>query len=318
LLDAARNGELSTSEGVATQARRMLKDAKARGAFGRFALQWLDIRDIENAPKDKTAFPTFSSEIATAMAQESIEFAAATVFDKDATLKTLMAGKTTNLNQTLSQFYGFGQVSGAAFKEVATPEFKAGILSHGAFLVSHSGEGATSPIKTGTFVRRRLMCHFVGAPPPTAPTTVDPPTGGQTVKDLFNQNAKSGCKGCHQLLNPIGFGFENLDAVGRTRTQFIGLPIDSSGEIVSQDQTTSRSFGAGTGVYDTLSTMPDVSNCFTLRMFQFAMGRTAGTQDKAILDALAQRFRAEQPRIDELMVSIVSSPAFLTRDTTSP
>jgi hypothetical protein len=313
LVAAALNGQLENVAGVEKQARRMLADPKAKSAFASFALEWLDELQAASQPRDPTAFPTFTPRIAENLVQETREFAA-TTFAKNPTLKGLLSSKTTHLNQTLSQFYGFGAVTTDAFEQVAVPEFKAGILSQGAFMLAHSGEAETSPIKTGSFVRRRLLCESIAPAPPTAPTKVDPPTGGQTVRDVFNQHTKAGCKNCHVMMNPIGFGFENLDPVGKTRTLFNGLPIDSSGEIVSGDRTSSRPFQAGTGLFEALSEMPEVSDCFTLRVFQYALGRAAGKQDQALLETVAKRFRGAEPRIDELMIAIVTSDAFLSRE----
>ncbi len=315
LLDAAAKGDLATPAGVASQAKRMVKDPKARAAFTRFAFQWLDIRDIESAPKDAKAYPTYSPAVVKSMIEETNQFVASTVFDKDSSLKTLLSAKTTHLDKTLSDFYGFGNVTQAAFKEVSLPEVKAGVLSQGAFMVAHSGEVENSPVLTGTFVRRRLLCNAIPPPPPTAPTKVDAPSMSQTIKDVYNQDQKTGCGGCHQLTNRIGFGLANLDAVGKTRTLYNNLPIDSSGEIVSITDGPSRPFSGNGGVYDALGTMPETSDCFVLRLYQFALGRAAGKQDKSTLDDLAKQFRSTSPRIDDVMVAIATSPAFLTRKT---
>jgi Protein of unknown function (DUF1592)/Protein of unknown function (DUF1588)/Protein of unknown function (DUF1585)/Protein of unknown function (DUF1595) len=315
LLDAAANGKLVTSVDIEKQAKRLAADPKSRAAFSRFALQWLDIRDIDLQTRDVKTFPGFSPAVVSSMIQETQKFAEATVFDGDSTLKTLLAGKTTYLDKTLSDFYGFGAVPGAAQVEVALPSLKAGILSQGSFMLAHAGDSQTSPIKRGAFVRRRLMCNVIQPAPPTAPTTVDPPVTGQSVRDVFNQDQKPACQSCHKLMNPIGFGFENIDAVGRTRTTYNNLTIDSAGEIWNLDFTKSRNFTAGTGLFETLSTMPEVSDCFTLRLYQYALGRVAGNQDKDILNGLATSFKNSNGRIVDLMVQIASSPAFVTRNT---
>jgi Protein of unknown function (DUF1592)/Protein of unknown function (DUF1588)/Protein of unknown function (DUF1585)/Protein of unknown function (DUF1595)/Protein of unknown function (DUF1587) len=315
LLDAAANGKLSTSAEIEGQAKRLLADPKARSAFARFALQWLDIRDIELQTRDVKTFPGFSQAVAASMLQETQKFAEATVFDGDSTLKTLLSGKTTYLDKTLSDFYGFGAAPGAALIEVPLPSLKAGILTQGSFMLAHAGESQTSPIKRGAFVRRRLMCNAILPAPPTAPTTVDPAAKGQSVRDVFNQDQKPGCLGCHRLMNPIGFGFENLDAVGRTRTSYNNVPIDSSGEIWSVDLAKSRPFTAGTGLFETLGTMPEVMDCFTVRMYQYALGRLAGKEDQATIDELASSFKKSNGRIVALMVQIATSPAFVNRNT---
>jgi Protein of unknown function (DUF1592)/Protein of unknown function (DUF1588)/Protein of unknown function (DUF1585)/Protein of unknown function (DUF1595) len=315
LLEAAAAGTLSTRDQVEKQARRLAADVKARSAFSRFTTQWLDIRNIELQTRDVKTFPGFSPAVVAAMVEETSRFAQSSIFDGDGSLKTLLTGKTTHLNKTLSDFYGFGNVAGDAFTSVPLPEFKAGILTQGSFMLAHSGEEQTSPVKRGSFVRRHLLCNTIEPAPANAPTKVDPVGGGQSIRDLYNQDRRPGCETCHKLMNPIGFGFENIDAVGRTRTVYNKLPIDSSGEIFSQDLDKVKSFGAGTGLYETLSTMPEVSACFTLRMYQFALGRSAGRQDKEILDPLAAKFRASDLKVIDLMVDIATSPAFLTRKT---
>jgi Protein of unknown function (DUF1592)/Protein of unknown function (DUF1588)/Protein of unknown function (DUF1585)/Protein of unknown function (DUF1587) len=315
LLAAAASGKLADTSEVEKQARRLAADPKARVAFAQFALQWLDIRKIELQTRDVQEFPGFSPEVAQAMLEETRTFAKSTVFDGDGSLKTLLAGKTTFLNKTLSDFYGFGSASSTTFVSTALPPLKQGILSHGSFMLAHAGDSQTSPIKRGAFVRTRLLCNTIAPAPDNAPTVVDPAGAGQSVQDVFNQDRQAACAGCHKLMNPIGFGFENIDAVGRTRTTYNGLTIDSSGEILSPDFTSSRPFGAGTGLFETLSTMRETSDCFTLRMYQFALGRAAGKQDQEALEQLAAKFRTTQGHIVNLMVDIATSPSFLSRST---
>ncbi len=314
LLQAAASGKLSELDEVERQSRRMIADPKARPAISRFVLQWLDIRDIELQPRDVKTFPGYSPQVVEAMLQETSKFAEAALLDGDSTLKQLLAGKTTHLNKTLADFYGFGQVKGDAFEKVPLPELKAGVLTQGSFNIAHAGEAQTSPIKRGSFVRRRLLCQVVAPAPADAPKTVAPASSGQTIQDLYRQDRMPGCQNCHQLMNPIGFGFENIDAVGRTRTTFNTLPIDSSGQIFDINLKNPKPFASGVGLFEALPTMREVSDCFTLRMYQFALGRPAGMQDKAVLDALATKFREPNSKVTDLMVNVATSPAFLERN----
>ncbi len=315
LLDAASSGRLAMSDGVEKEARRLAADPRARAALARFMLQWLDIRNIELQTRDVKTFPGFSPAVVNSMLQETARFAEATVFDGDSSMKTLLRGKTTFLDKTLADFYGFGQAASDALVEVPAPAFKAGILTQGSFMLAHAGDSLTSPIKRGAFVRRRLLCNPILPAPPNAPKKVDPPSGGQSVKDVFNQDRTPGCMGCHRLMNPIGFGFENIDAVGRTRQTYNGLPIDSSGEIWTPDFSQSLPFTGEVGLFETLSSMPEVLDCFTSRLYQFALGRIAGKQDKEFLDPLAATFRSPNARMIDLMVEIAKSPAFVNRNT---
>jgi hypothetical protein len=43
------------------------------------------------------------------------------------------------------------------------------------------------------------------------------------------QTKADACQACHRMINPLGFAFENYDAVGRFRNQEQGKPIDATG-----------------------------------------------------------------------------------------
>jgi Protein of unknown function (DUF1592)/Protein of unknown function (DUF1588)/Protein of unknown function (DUF1585) len=314
LLAAAASGSLRNEPAkVEAQARRMFKDPRARVAFAKFVDQWLSIGSLETKTKDAKLFPDYSPAIAAAMRKETQTFIATRVFEGDASLKALFNAKTTYLNGALSKFYGFGNVTGEAFVEVALPPERTGLLSHGSVMTAHSSGSATSPIVRGHFVRSSLMCNEIPSVPPGAATAFPDDGKPKPTKGRFNQDQISSCKGCHVLMNPIGFGLEGLDPVGRYRKQDGDFPVDSSGSLNSASNSTSiRPFEAN-GVFNSLAEAPELGLCFTLRMYQYAMGRKAGSQDKEVLVALAAQFKSNNFKIDELMIGIVKSKTFTAR-----
>ena len=98
---------------------------------------------------------------------------------------------------------------------------RAGILGQGTFLASTAGPTDTSPTARGIFVRERLLCQHVPPPPPGVITTLpdplvdQPPKGRRQLMDEHVENPT--CASCHRLMDPIGFGFEHFDAIGRWR-----------------------------------------------------------------------------------------------------
>ena len=56
------------------------------------------------------------------------------------------------------------------------------------------------------------------------------------------QTKPQACQTCHATINPLGFAFENFDAVGRYRTTEQGKPIDASGFYANAVPAGSRSW----------------------------------------------------------------------------
>ena len=54
-------------------------------------------------------------------------------------------------------------------------------------------------------------------------------TAGSLRVRMEKHRANPNCASCHQRMDPIGFGFENFDAIGQWRTRDGNFDIDSSG-----------------------------------------------------------------------------------------
>jgi hypothetical protein len=192
------------------------------------------------------------------------------------------------------------------------PQRRAGILSQGSFILAHSGEVDTNPIRRGSFVIRHLLCGVIPDPPPGIEEVKVMLTKDSTVEDQYPQHRLPGCKHCHVFMNPLGFGFEDVDAVGKLRTSDNGKPIDSKGYILNTTTDEKTEFGPGE-VYKAVAEAPDTASCFVLRAFQYALGRAAGKEDRPRLLDLAKRFRANEMNVVELFADIIASESFAVR-----
>src|SRR5690606_26603034 len=83
-------------------------------------------------------------------------------------LASIVAGDTTYVNRALAEHYGLETVPARddEWQRVTLPrELAAGLLSRGAVAAVHTGNGNTSIVRRGLFVRTRLLCDTIGSPP---------------------------------------------------------------------------------------------------------------------------------------------------------
>ena len=236
LFATAADGTLTQEATISAQVQRMLSDAKARSTIASFHRQWLDLTDLPSQPKDATAFPTFNAQVADAMMQETTLFADYVVRQGDGLLKTLLTSNASFPQGGLFGVYGMTQPAGY---QVGTPVMldptkRAGILTQAAFLTRWSHNNQTSPVHRGKLIRLNVMCGNVPPPPMNVNTTPPAPTPATSTRQRFAQHSSDPtCAGCHQLMDPIGLGLENFDAIGAYRTMDGLGPVDATGNIVA-------------------------------------------------------------------------------------
>lgn len=314
LFAAAEAGELGTADAVAEQARRMLNDEKAEAVVSKFHEEWLNADALVNAEKSPEKFPEFTDEVKLAMLEETRQFTANVVLSGDGALSTLLSAPFTYANEELAAVYD-ASVSGSAFaKTELDPTQRAGLLTQGAFLVTHSDYLRTSPVQRGRFVRERLLCQQVPQPPDDVSTDLPKLSPDATARELFAAHtADPSCATCHELMDPIGYGFEHYDAMGAWRTSEEGRPVDANGELVA----TAEDDGTFVGAVDLaqrLSTSDEVRHCYATQWFRFASGREETEEDACNLSLLRGGITHSRGDVRELLVQLTQTDGFLNRE----
>lgn len=313
LFKAAASGQLETREQVAAQARRMLKDPKARSAVHDFHGQWLELKHIEEVQKDPDMYPEFDPELRPLLRAEADAFLDHVIWDGAGDLDTMLLAPYTFLNQELAAFYGVPGPMTDAFERVdLAPGRASGFLTQGGLMAVQAKVNQSSPIHRGKFVRERLLCQFI--PPPPDNVDITPPEVDQSLptRERFQQHSDDPlCSGCHHLMDPIGFGFEHFDGIGKWRDEEAGQPIDASGEIIAAKVT-----GTFDGVPELAAMLvdsPEVEACMTRQWFRFAYGRGETNKDECILDELEDAFSKSGRNIQDLLVALTQTDAFMYR-----
>lgn len=313
LLDAAEAGELATGQQVATQARRMLADPRAREGVRHFHEQWLGLGGLDALEKDAASFPAYNAELRPEWKEETLSFLDDAVFGGRG-LRHVLTSPTTMVNGHLARFYGVDEPAGDGFQRVSLdPARYAGILSQPGVLAVHSKTNASSPVRRGKFVRERLLCQLMGSPPPDAPLGDASATSGMTTRERSDAHrADPACAGCHELMDPIGFGFEHFDGVGRWRDDEDGRSVDASGEL-SGTLDVDGTFDGVVELGRALADSHQVSNCVVRQWFTYGFGRPDVADDRGTIAELRAAFRGSDEDVRELIVAITRTNAFRFR-----
>lgn len=311
LFAAAERNELQTSAQVAAQARRVL-EGQGRPAVAELFHQWLNYEELETRDKDEQLFPQWSA-VKGPMDEELARFVGAVVFDRKGGFRDLFEANFTFANKALAPLYGARVDDG--WKEIATnPVERAGLLTLSGLMAHSSVLERTSPVTRGLLVQERLFCTHVPDPPGGADLSIPPlPAGSSRRQQLEVKTAGPLCLGCHGLMNGIGFGLENLDAIGRYRDkEDNGVAIDARGEIKGTLDS-DGSFTGPRGLATALVKSQQTKECFTLQAFRYALGRPETAGDACSLRQAYAEFVTAGHDVRALLVSIAATEAFRYR-----
>jgi hypothetical protein len=240
LSDLADSGRLGEPGVLELQVRRMLADPRSRALAEDFAGQWLRVGSLaELAEPDKRLFPEYTPELRGAMVEEAVAFFHA-ILREDRPILELLDSYYTYLNEPLARHYGIEEVTGPDFRRVELKDRRrGGVLGMAAVLTLTSYPRRTSPVLRGKWVLEELL----GTPPPPPPAMVkslptdDRLRNGLTLRQRLEQHRKKAeCASCHARLDPLGFGLENFDVLGRWRDEIQNKPVDASGKMATGEE----------------------------------------------------------------------------------
>lgn len=314
LLDAAASGELDTAEGVATHVRRMLDDERARDGVLDLVRQWFGVADLVALEKDSSVYPAFSQDIARTLLRSFDAFVEEVIWSGDGSLNTLLTGAFAWVNEDIAPWFGVDDVRGPELVRVELPPDRyAGLLTHPAVLAAAAKHDQSDPIRRGLFVREKILCQHLPTPPDDVDLTVSEVKPGASTRERFAAHtADAACAGCHQLIDPIGFAFEQFDGVGRWRDTDQGQPVDASGSLTNTQGSDVTVDGARE-LAEALAENPEVQQCAARQFFRFAMQRVEANDDGCSVAASFEKFADTGFNIRELVVAVSQSRAFLHR-----
>jgi hypothetical protein len=314
LLNLAEAGKLR--EQLDSQIERMIRSPKSRRFVSNFGGQWLQLRNLVSAAPDNKRFPGFSGALAGDMRKET-EMLFNQVLQENLPVSTLLDANYSFINERLATHYGIPDVKGNEFRKVSlegTP--RRGLLGHGAVLVVTSYPTRTSPVLRGKYVLENLLDISPPPPPPNVPQLGGGKNKDKSVREQLEIHREDpSCSTCHALMDPIGFGLENFDAVGAYRDSENGAPIDTTGTLAD---------GASFANADELRSIliskhaADFQRAVATKLLTYALGRGLEWYDRPAIDGIVAEAAKDEARFQTFIRTVIHSVPFQYRRTTQP
>jgi hypothetical protein len=191
---------------------------------------------------------------------------------------------------------------------------RGGILAMPGVLAVTSQPERTSAVKRGVWVLEQVLGQRVPPPPPNVP-----PLDRQDKKKIANLTLRERtelhrkdpvCANCHKVFDPIGFGLENFDAIGRWRDRDdSGAPIDAVGELPG-----GKRFSSPKELKDMVAARPDeLARSLAEKLLAYALCRPLNGYDEIVVDRIVEPIARDGYRLQSLLTEIVTSYPFLNR-----
>jgi hypothetical protein len=303
-LSTAASTDLTSVDAIATQARRMLQDPRARGAVTGFFGELWHVNNLTVDAKDVSVFPKWNADLLGDYREEFRRFLENVAFDQPADMRALFDSRTTFVNGRLADAYGMGTGTGD-FVQTALSDSRAGLITSGAVMAATAKAVRSSPTERGVWVLENVLCESVPPPPANVIVEIKDADHSLTVREqLEAHRSNPACAGCHTLFDPLGLTFESFDGIGLYRTQDNGKPIDTSGSYNGTPLAGARDLASQ------IAQDPRAYSCMAKKLFAYAAGHEAGAGETGALSAISDAFTLANRRYQDLLVQVVTSPAF--------
>ncbi len=315
LMALAESGKLHEPAVLKAQAKRLLDDRRSRALFDGFGAQWLSVGGLKRQVFDPALFPQMTAAMRQAMYDE-VRLFFESIVREDKSVIRFVDSEYTYLNETLAAIYGLQKtVKGPQMRLVRLSDGnRGGVLGMPGVLAATSFPNRTSPVKRGVWVLEQVLGDHVPAAPPDVPALDkqdQAAVANLTVRqrtELHRTNPV--CANCHQILDPIGFGLEKFDAIGRWRERDSnGQPIDAAGELPGGQRFTGPRdlktiLAARTG---------NIGRNLLERLLAYALGRKLAGYDEIVVDDLMDEIAANGYRMRSLIYGVITSYPFTHR-----
>lgn len=314
LFAAAAAGTLSDPATVKAQAERLIDGPGGKVGLNNFQLQVFRLGTYDGITRDPTVFPDFTSATPAAMREEVLHFLD-WILRTGRGVKDFYTSPVGFVSAPLAPLYGItGDFPADTLVQVdLDPTVRSGLLTQPGFLSSYITGEDPDIIHRGVFIAQRVLCVELPPPSPLAqplPALEPNMTNRERVEKT---TGKGTCgEGCHSyLINPLGYAFENYDAIGKYRTIDHGKPVDATGE--AELDGALRPFSNGVELSRLIAEAKQTHDCYAQKLMSYLHGRLLTPEERPMIDYYARLSRAGMVSLRDLELALVTSEAFLNR-----
>lgn len=320
LLEVAESGSLLRPEVLASEMGRMLADPKSDRFCDSFPRQWLQLDRVGMFPPDRKLYPDYDGWLEKSMVAESVGFFHE-IFRRNAPISEFLDADWSMVNPRLARFYGLPAAAAAGFQRVSLPpdSHRGGLLTQAAVLSLSSDGTRHRPVHRGIWVSETILGKTPNPPPanvnPIEPNPVDAPRATIRMK-LAAHTAHAQCAACHRSIDPLGFAFDNYDAIGQWRTtEFVQHgkgphpAVDASGQLPD-----GRLYdGPEEFKQRLLEDLDQFAEALVEKLATYSLRRAMTVDDREQIRAIATSCRDNDYRLRSLVESLVLSDLFRRR-----
>ncbi len=305
LLAASKEGWITQEKNLHDEAWRMVDDPRTKIKLRKFFHHWLELDRAAQAAKDPTAFPGFDKQLLASLSESLEKTIDNIVWSKDSDYRKLLRSNEIFIDNRIAEFYQLEKPQSDDFEKLPfEPDHRAGVLTHPYLMSGFSYYKTTSPIHRGVFVAKSLLGRSLKPPPfDVEPLAEDFDPTMTTRQRVAHQTKEVNCQGCHSVINPLGFSFENFDAVGRFRQQEKDQAIDASAEYETPAGEIVK-FGGAQDLATFLVDNQDAHQNFIEQLFQHFAKQPLAAYGTDKPEYLTKRFRELDFNIKALLVEM--------------
>lgn len=320
LFAAAQAGNLHEPAVLRAQVARMFADPKIKRFTEAFPKQWLQLHKVGMFPPDPKLYPDYDKWLEQSMVLEAVTFFGE-VFTRNLSLREFLNSDWTVVNPRLAEHYQLPPLKESGFQRVGLrPEdHRGGLLTQAGVLMLTSDGTRHRPVHRGVWVSEAIF----GRTPPPPPPNVEPlePTPSTKPKATVRQQLEAHtthatCAACHQRIDPLGFAFDNFDAVGQWRTEErvtagkgANPPVSARGTLPD-----GREYDGPEAFKRLLvADLDRFAEAFVEQLATFALRRVMTVDDTAALKAVALAAGKDDYKLRTALEALVLSDLFLKR-----
>jgi hypothetical protein len=304
MLDAAN--AFTTAEGAATQAMQMLSEPSATLVMRKFFGQLYKFALYDSIVKSNV---TGYSEALNPEFKESSYLFFDWLFSQDLGVAEMLTSTKGFVGQGMAPIYGV-TAQGTSLRQVELPG-RVGYFSQVPFLALWARNNEPDSIHRGARINLDTLCADPGFPDMELPD-IPPADPGETNRDVISDLTQTCGRLCHgEIINPIGFAFENFDGLGRSRDTDNGQPVDTTGTYPFAEGM--LSFDGAPKLMELMAQGAQAHQCFSKKMTTFALERDLIEADRPLVVELGEVSRGAGGSIKQVMLALAKHDAFRTR-----